>query len=185
MYRPLLISFPSCEVENPLLGDERNSSGGPGGNPPVQKKELSLFHLRQRAAASGHQTGSWVGVAGSVYTITNTTETVHWKSKTSPIGFAGPEQRDYRETWSLRAGLFLRAMGQCHGEVSTRSPLKTLCSGSYMKSSLVMLGSPVDLMSILLLKHLARVLQCQPFLISTSQHHDPKRPNNTASGSLL
>lgn len=54
-----------------------------------------------------------------------------------------------------------------------------------MKSSLVMLGSPADLMSILLPKHLARVLQCQPFLVSTSQHHDPKRPNNTASGSLL
>lgn len=38
-----------------------------------------------------------------------------------------------------------------------------------------MLGSPVDLMSILLPKHLARVLQCKPFLISISQHHGPKR----------
>ena len=60
-------------MKNPLLGDERNSSEGPGGNPPAQKKELSLSHLRRRAAASGHQRGSWVGVAGSVYAIINIT----------------------------------------------------------------------------------------------------------------
>lgn len=54
-------------------------------------------------------------------------------------------------------------------------PARVLIAAVTVKSGFVMLGSPDDLMSILLQKHLARVLQCKPFLISISQHHDLKR----------